>query len=204
MNSGTNNSDAPCTLVEFEDALRNTEGGSRSDDPIDIAFAGNEIAWNIYFILAKVGKYVNMDLSESSVTSFDNAIYPAGSGMIVSLILPDNLTSIEADAFKDWDRLTSVTIPPAVFRIGENAFRGCSGLVDISIPSSVTSIGANAFSSCARLTSVTFKGSNTSIVNDSVFPSGMNLRATAGGSGTGPYTPTDGIYQRQNETWWRT
>ncbi|MDR1950508.1 MAG: leucine-rich repeat domain-containing protein [Spirochaetaceae bacterium] len=220
-------SDAPRTLGEFEDALRGAEGGSRPDDPIDIDFAGNETAWNIYFILAKVGKYVNLDLSASSVTGFDNAVYPAGSGMIISLILPDNLTSIGPGAFMNWVRLTGVTMPSAVSRIGENAFRGCNGLtnvdippgltsiedyafsgcsalVGITIPYRVTSIGANAFSSCEGLTSITFEGNGTGIADDSVFPSGANLRAAAGGSGTGLYTPKDGTYKRRNETWWRT
>jgi hypothetical protein len=197
-------SDAPRTLGEFEDALRGAEGGVRPDDPIDIDFAGNETAWNIYFILAKVGKYVNLDLSVSSVTGFDNAFYPAGSGMIISLILPDNLTSIGAGAFMNWVRLTGVTMPSAVSRIDENAFRGCSVLVGITIPSRVTSIGTNAFSSCEGLTSITFEGNDTSIVDDSVFPSGANLRAAAGGSGTGLYKPKDGTYKRRDETWWRT
>jgi hypothetical protein len=220
-------SDAPRTLVEFEDALRGAEGGLRPDAPIDIAFAGKEKAWNIYFILAKVGKYVNLDLSVSSVTGFDNAIYPAGSGMIISLVLPDNLTSIDSGSFMDWVRLTSVFMPPALSRIGENAFRGCNGLTNISIPSGVTSIGnyafsgcsalasitipsrvtsigANAFSSCEGLVSIIFEGSDTSIVDDSVFPSGANLRAATGGSGTGLYTPKDGAYRRQDATWWRT
>jgi hypothetical protein len=195
---------APRTLVEFEDALREAEGGARPDDPVNIAFAGRETAWNIYFILAKVGKYVNLDLSESSVTGFDNAVYPAGSGMIITITMPDNLSGIGNAAFKDWVRLAGVTIPPAVSRIGEYAFHGCSALVSVTIPSGVTSIGVNAFSSCAGLTGVTFQGSSTSIADDTVFPSGAALRTAAGGSGTGSYMPKDGTYKRQNEVWWRT
>jgi hypothetical protein len=197
-------SDVPRTLDEFEEALRGAKGGARSDEPVDIAFAGGETAWNIYFILGKAGKYVNLDLSESSVTGFDNADYHSGSGMIISLILPNNLTVIGSGAFKNWDSLTGVIIPPTVSRIEAEAFRGCSGLVRIIIPAGVTGIGADAFSSCGSLTVVTFAGTSTGIADDSVFPSGAKLRTAAGASGTGPYTPNSGTYNRSDETWWRT
>ena len=45
-------------------------------------------------------------------------------------------------------------IPNGVTRIGKNAFRNCKGLNSITIPNSVTSIGDEAFSSCRGLTSV--------------------------------------------------
>ena len=45
-------------------------------------------------------------------------------------------------------------IPNGVTRIGKNAFRNCKGLNSITIPNSVTRIGDEAFSSCRGLTSV--------------------------------------------------
>lgn len=223
----TGDPDKPLTLDGFEKALRAKDGGSRPSDPVDIAYIGRGRAHDIYVVLAVVSKYVNLDLSESSVTGFEDAIYPSGSGMIVSLILPEKLAVIGERAFDNWDRLisvtlpknvqsigdyafegcsrlTGVTIPKSVVSIGKSAFGGCSGLTSVSIPSGLTSIADNAFYSCDALTSVTFAGSGTSVAGDSVFPSGAKLRAAAGGSGTGPYQPSDGIYKRINDTWWRT
>jgi hypothetical protein len=223
----TGDPDKPFTLDGFEKALRDRDGGSLSSDPVDIAYFGSGRAHDLYVILAVVSKYVNLDLSESSVTGFKDAIYASGSNMIVSLILPDNLARIEDRAFDGWDRLSSVTlpkniisigdyafdgcsalasvtIPKSVVSIGESAFGGCSKLAGVTIPSGVTSIGNNAFSSCNALASVTFVGSGTSVAGNGAFPSGANLRAAAGGSGTGAYQPNSGTYMRNNDSWWRT
>jgi hypothetical protein len=222
----TGDFDKPFTLDGFEKALRDQDGGLLSSDPVDIAYFGSGRAHDLYVILAVVSKYVNLDLSESSVTGFEDAVYASGSNMIVSLILPDNLAVIEDRAFDGWDRLSgvtlpknvlsigdyafegcgalaSVTIPKSVVGIGESAFSGCGKLSSVTIPSGVVSIGDNAFSSCNALISVTFMGSGTSVAGDSAFPSGANLRAAAGGSGTGPYQPNSGTYSRNNGTWWR-
>jgi hypothetical protein len=219
--------DKPITLDAFEDALRAREGGLRPADPVDIAYFGSGNAYDLYRILAKVSKYVNLDLSESSVAGFEDAVHPSGSAMIISLILPDKLTYIGDRAFYEWDRLAEVTIPKSVLTIGDYAFSGCSRLAGLTIPSGVASIGKNAFngcialtrvtipsgvasigddafSSCNALAGVTFQGNSTSVASDSAFPSGANLRTAAGGSGTGAYQPNAGTYQRNDEKWWRT
>ncbi len=56
-----------------------------------------------------------------------------------SVLLPQSLTSIGDEAFKDCTTLTSVTIPPGV-TIGNWAFSGCTGLTSITIPQGITRI----------------------------------------------------------------
>ena len=51
--------------------------------------------------------------------------------------------------------LISVSIPESVTSIGNYAFDGCYGLTSVTIPESVTSIGDQAFSYCRGLTVVT-------------------------------------------------
>ncbi|MBQ4508682.1 MAG: leucine-rich repeat protein [Paludibacteraceae bacterium] len=77
--------------------------------------------------------------------------------------IPDNVTSIEDNAFVDCIELTSVEIPNSVTSIGVSAFRGCKGLTSVTIPNSVTSIGFIAFQKCTSLTSVVIPNSVTSI-----------------------------------------
>ena len=78
-------------------------------------------------------------------------------------VIPENVTSIGANAFRDNEGLTSITIPSSVTSIGSSAFYKCSGLTSVTISNSVTSIGSSAFSGCSKLTSVTIPNSVTSI-----------------------------------------
>lgn len=50
--------------------------------------------------------------------------------------------------------LISVTIPDSVTSIGGSAFYNCVSLTSVTIPNSVTSIGDEAFCNCASLTSI--------------------------------------------------
>ena len=82
---------------------------------------------------------------------------------LVSIEIPNNITSINDFAFCFCSSLTSVTIGNNVTSIGQMAFYGCSGLTSITIPDSVTSIGGSAFSGCSGLTSITIPDGVTSI-----------------------------------------
>lgn len=80
-----------------------------------------------------------------------------------SIIIPDYVTGIGANAFQNDHDLTSITIPNSVTSIGDCAFYYCEGLTSITIPNSVTSIGSIAFSNCTGLTEITIPSSVTSI-----------------------------------------
>ena len=67
---------------------------------------------------------------------------------IQAITIPDTVTSIGENAFKDCTSLTPITIPDSVTSIGASAFEGCTGLTSVMIPDSVTSIGENAFKGC--------------------------------------------------------
>lgn len=84
------------------------------------------------------------------------------------VVIPDGVTNIGNDAFRDCSSPTSIIIPECVTNIGSSAFENCSSLTSVNIPDSVTSIGDHAFMGCKRLTSVTIPDSVTSI-GESVF-----------------------------------
>ena len=87
----------------------------------------------------------------------------SGCSSLVSVTIPESVTSIEYSAFSGCSSLTSVTIPESVTSIGRSAFTGCSSLASVTIPSSVISIGDSAFWGCSSLTSVTIPESVTSL-----------------------------------------
>ena len=90
----------------------------------------------------------------NSVTSIGDGTF-SFCGSLTSITIPDSVTSIGASAFSSCSGLTSITIPDSVTSIGHNAFSDCSGLTSVTIPNSVTSIGLQAFNSCKALISVT-------------------------------------------------
>ena len=76
---------------------------------------------------------------------------------LVSVTIPDSITSIGCGAFEGCDSLISITIPKSVTSIGEIAFYGCKSLTSITIPDSVISIGKEAFRACLSLKTVICK-----------------------------------------------
>ena len=63
---------------------------------------------------------------------------------------------------------TTYTIPNSVTSIRDNAFRNCTSLTSVTIPDSVTSIGYSAFYGCTSLTSITI-GNSVKFIDDYAF-----------------------------------
>ena len=76
-----------------------------------------------------------------------------------SLVVPDGVTVIGADAFYDCNKLTSVTLPDSVKTIDTEAFLHCTGLTSVNIPDGVTDIEDYAFFGCKKLTKIEIPGS---------------------------------------------
>ncbi len=73
------------------------------------------------------------------------------------------VTSIAQEAFKNQNRIKTVSLPKTLKNIGELAFYGCNSLTSIEIPSGVTSIADQAFCVCSSLKSINIPSSVTSI-----------------------------------------
>lgn len=70
---------------------------------------------------------------------------------IVSVTIPDTVTTIDSSAFYNCAVMTTVNMGSGVTSIGSSAFAGCTSLEEITIPKSVTSINSNAFDSVKRI-----------------------------------------------------
>ena len=104
---------------------------------------------------------------------------------LLSIEIPDSITSIDELAFEGCMGLINITISDSVTAIGENAFRNCNKLTTFTIPDSVTSIGDEVFSYCHNLTNITIPNSVISI-GECAFIGCYNLTAFYG-----KYTSSD-------------
>ena len=102
---------------------------------------------------------ITLDLSEATGITTINGIGSTWESIfseckkLEKLILPNTLKTIGSDAFK-YSSFISVVIPDSVTSIGANAFLGCSCMTEVKIGNSVQSIGEWAFGLCDRLSSV--------------------------------------------------
>lgn len=68
-----------------------------------------------------------------------------------SVVLPEGLKAIGADAFACRYGLRSVEIPEGLESLGDGAFSSCIALESIQLPDSLTHVGANPFAGCDAL-----------------------------------------------------
>ncbi|QSI03157.1 leucine-rich repeat domain-containing protein [Treponema ruminis] len=80
------------------------------------------------------------------------------SGVLVSLDLSSvrELNKVYDSPFKDNQNLISINFPQNITSINNQAFAGCKNLEHISIPASVQKIGAKAFDGCEKLVVLEF------------------------------------------------
>ena len=111
----------------------------------------------------------------NSVTSIEKGVFSNCTKM-ESVKLPDNLGDrINKCVFFNCTSLESIQIPNGVEVIDEEAFDSCSSLTNVIIPNTVENIRFKAFSSCDSLTEINLPDSVTSI-NWQAFGRCKNLR----------------------------
>ena len=85
------------------------------------------------------------------------------------LTFDKDLTTIGENAFKECDKLTSITVPDGVTTIGAGAFYACTSLKSVTLPDGVTTIGSRAFYRCTSLTDVNIPNSVSLIATETFY-----------------------------------
>ena len=74
--------------------------------------------------------------------------------------IEDGTTEICANAFKDNEYVTSITVPSTITEIGDNAFSGCSNLPTFTLEANNVTFGSNVFADCSSLSDFTLNANN--------------------------------------------
>lgn len=169
------------------------DGFNDSDEKIEkIKAEGKKLARNMadkgeykkaYDLLVGIGmsskEYSLMSAYKSAMNGDYKSAVKSG---LTEIIIPEGVTSIKSDEFRDCTELKKITLPSSLERISDGAFYGCvelqrvvfaegcqlksigvsafqncSALKEITITSKVTTIGKNAFTGCTSLKTANFK-----------------------------------------------
>lgn len=105
-------------------------------------------------------------IPENIDTIENNAFSKSG---LVSISIPNTVTTLGANVFMGCADLASVTLPKGITDIKTNTFSGCTSLVSIEIPSKITEIGENAFNGCTLLESISLPDGLEKIDNEAFY-----------------------------------
>lgn len=172
---------APGDLVDL--TINVATAGTLNDNLFEAAVAAANISDKVLIRNLTVTGYINAD-DVAYLNTLPNTLYNMGlldlSGAVITdntvsdcmfsqtlykaITLPENVTSIGNEAFRDSRRLQTITLPDALQTIGSSAF-AYSGLTSIVIPDAVTEMGEFGVHACSALTSVTIGNGLSTIPN---------------------------------------
>lgn len=90
-----------------------------------------------------------------SITLMGDAKFDfSGFTNLTTVILPDNLNTLEDSCFMGCSSLSNINLPEGLKIIEDSVFSGCTSLKSITIPNSVEDIGNYAFENCTSLETV--------------------------------------------------
>ena len=77
---------------------------------------------------------------------------------VISVKIPEGVTTVEDGAFKDCKNLVIVVFPKSLVSIGKSAFEGCTSMEEVVLSGSpaLDFVGDKAFYGCTGLTRITF------------------------------------------------
>ena len=163
-------------------AFSNCKGLTKITIPQNLNYFGSNVFHNCTGLLKEEEKFLIINNSLELYKGNDSEV-----------VIPDGVTSIQAEVFQNHDEIISITIPasvteikdtvgwngkgafenckglknvtmaPGLTKIGQHAFKNCSSLTSLSIPEGVKEIGTSAFAGCTSIKNITIPSSVTSI-----------------------------------------
>ena len=87
------------------------------------------------------------------------------------MILPENLTTIDINAFAECENLTGkLNLPESLKSVNDYAFNNCKKLNgELSLPQNLETIGKLAFKFCNGITSVKIRSAKLKLIGEQAF-----------------------------------
>jgi len=154
-------------------------------------------------------KFVSLDMSGSTFNNIPAFAFYSNPGMsprigtsnLINMILPNTVTIINSDAFRECTNLSSINIPHNVTSVESYAFFNCTNLTTVTIPNDIN-FGMFAFSQCDTLINITI-GSNVTFYNTTSFHSFLTIDGHLSSNFVNNYESGGaGVYTRPNATSW--
>ena len=117
---------------------------------------------------------VTVSLPETVTSIGDSAFWACDS--LESINIPKGITEIKQYTFAECRLLPEIEIPNGVYKIGEGAFSNCHALKSVVLPDSLTFMGKYVFNNCEKLTFVIIPVGVT-VISEYVFNNCRGMRS---------------------------
>ena len=129
--------------VSIPDSITEIEATAFADGRVEKVYITSISAW--------LG--ISFEFAESNPLSCQADLYLNGT-LLTELVIPDDISVINAHAFRGCKSITKLTVPDHVTDIGMKAFSHCISISSVSIGRNVTHIGNFAFYNMPKLSSI--------------------------------------------------
>ncbi|MBP5771184.1 MAG: leucine-rich repeat protein [Bacteroidaceae bacterium] len=118
--------------------------------------------------VTRIGSWAFSACESLASVEIPSSVKTIGSGAfsgcaLTSINLPNSISYISRETFRDCTKLTYVSIPSTVSSIYTQAFENCTSLTSILIPEGMKTIGQYVFNKCTGLSSISLPASLESI-----------------------------------------
>ncbi len=100
----------------------------------------------------------------------------SGHKRVEEVYLPEGLIAIEDRSFKECIQLKKINIPSSVTLISDEAFYGCSNLKEVYLPDGLSTLGIRAFSECRLLERINDIPKSITKIPDDLFLNCVSLK----------------------------
>ena len=170
------------TKAFLPDAVQTIGGGAFRGCPLkEIVFGPNvqTISYGIFKQYSSSSMGIQRIVFNGTYTSIPSE-FCYNCTNLKEVVFGDNITSIGTSAFRG-TAILSLTLPEGLTSISSNAFENCDSLKSVVIPDNVTSLGSYCFQNCDSLKSVVI-GAKVAAINDYAFYNCYKLSDVTGGA----------------------